>query len=97
MLNKAKRKVARRRLANYVCSLKGSSSTGRLRDSLGRDSDVDRSDVGDFNAAFMFCFPRACFMKGVSAFCGHRIVFVAFFDFLMALFYHLIAVWMPVH
>uniref|UniRef100_F1KS72 SAGA-associated factor 11 n=1 Tax=Ascaris suum TaxID=6253 RepID=F1KS72_ASCSU len=37
-------RVARRRLANYVCSLKGSSSTGRLRDSLGRDSDVDRSD-----------------------------------------------------
>ncbi|VDK43828.1 unnamed protein product [Anisakis simplex] len=37
-------RVARRRLANYVCSLKGSSSTGRLRDSVGRDSDVDRSD-----------------------------------------------------
>ncbi|KHN74816.1 SAGA-associated factor 11 -like protein [Toxocara canis] len=37
-------RVARRRLANYVCSLKGSSSTGRLRDSVGRDSDMDRSD-----------------------------------------------------
>uniref|UniRef100_A0A0M3I3V5 SAGA-associated factor 11 n=1 Tax=Ascaris lumbricoides TaxID=6252 RepID=A0A0M3I3V5_ASCLU len=56
-------RVARRRLANYVCSLKGSSSTGRLRDSLGRDSDVDRSDVGHFNAAFMFYFPRARLMK----------------------------------
>lgn len=37
-------RVARRRLANYVCSLKGSSSTGRLRDSVGRDSDAERSD-----------------------------------------------------
>lgn len=36
-------RIARRRLANYV-SLKGSSSTGRLRDSMGRDSDLDHSD-----------------------------------------------------
>uniref|UniRef100_A0A0N5AZQ6 SAGA-associated factor 11 n=1 Tax=Syphacia muris TaxID=451379 RepID=A0A0N5AZQ6_9BILA len=37
-------RIARRKLANYV-SLKGSSSTGRLRDSVGRESDIDHSDI----------------------------------------------------
>ncbi|MFH4979704.1 hypothetical protein AB6A40_006413 [Gnathostoma spinigerum] len=43
-MGRSSSRVARRRLANYVCSLKGSNSTGRLQEAIARYSDGDHSE-----------------------------------------------------